>query len=100
MTTTTSRGSTVIGVFDDREDARDAIEALKDDGFTGDAISILAPDKQATHDIADDTGDLDTEQIARAMDKREGAIRALQMRALMSLRRVLERQGENGQVGA
>jgi len=39
---------------------------------------------------------LDNEQIAQAMDKREGAIRALQMRALMSLRRVLESQGENG----
>jgi RNA polymerase sigma-70 factor (ECF subfamily) len=39
---------------------------------------------------------LDNDQIAQAMDKREGAIRALQMRALMSLRRVLESQGENG----
>ena len=39
---------------------------------------------------------LDNEQIAATMDKREGAIRALQMRALMSLRRVLEGQGENG----
>ena len=39
---------------------------------------------------------LDNDQIAQAMDKREGAIRALQMRALMSLRRVLEAQGENG----
>ncbi len=39
---------------------------------------------------------LDNEQIAQYMDKREGAIRALQMRALMSMRRVLERQGENG----
>jgi RNA polymerase sigma-70 factor, ECF subfamily len=39
---------------------------------------------------------LDNEQIAQTMDKREGAIRALQMRALMSLRRVLEGQGENG----
>jgi RNA polymerase sigma-70 factor, ECF subfamily len=39
---------------------------------------------------------LDNEQIAQSMDKREGAIRALQMRALMSLRRVLESQGENG----
>jgi RNA polymerase sigma-70 factor (ECF subfamily) len=37
---------------------------------------------------------LDNEQIAHAMDKREGAIRALQMRALLSLRRVLESQGE------
>jgi RNA polymerase sigma-70 factor (ECF subfamily) len=39
---------------------------------------------------------LDNEQIAHTMDKREGAIRALQMRALMSLRRVLEAQGERG----
>jgi hypothetical protein len=31
------------------------------------------------------------------MDKREGAIRALQMRALLSLRRVLNSQGEFGQ---
>jgi RNA polymerase sigma-70 factor (ECF subfamily) len=40
---------------------------------------------------------LDNEEIAHTMDKREGAIRALQMRALMSLRRVLENQGEFGQ---
>ena len=40
---------------------------------------------------------LDNEQIALCMDKREGAIRALQMRALSSLRRVLESQGEHGQ---
>jgi len=39
---------------------------------------------------------LDNEQIAQTMDKREGAIRALQMRALLSLRRVLENQGERG----
>jgi len=41
---------------------------------------------------------LDNGQIAQSMDKREGAIRALQMRALMSLRRVLEGQGEHGRV--
>ena len=39
---------------------------------------------------------VDNEQIAQSMGKREGAIRALQMRALMSLRRVLESQGERG----
>src|SRR5579859_4599943 len=55
-TTSTNTRSTVVGVFDDREDARDAIEALKDAGFTGDAISILSPDKQATQDIAEETG--------------------------------------------
>jgi RNA polymerase sigma-70 factor, ECF subfamily len=38
----------------------------------------------------------DNEHIAQTMDKREGAIRALQMRALISLRRVLEGQGEHG----
>jgi RNA polymerase sigma-70 factor (ECF subfamily) len=37
---------------------------------------------------------LENDQIASIMDKREGAIRALQMRALLSLRRVLEKQGE------
>ncbi len=52
----TARGSTVVGVFDDREEAREAIEALKDDGFAADAISILSPDKQATQEIAEDTG--------------------------------------------
>src|SRR5579859_4213471 len=55
-TTSTTRGSTVVGVFDDREDARHAIEALKDDGFSGDSISILSPDKQTTQDIAEETG--------------------------------------------
>lgn len=54
--TSTSKGSTVVGVFEDRERAREAIEALKEHGFSGDAISILTPDKQATQDIADDTG--------------------------------------------
>src|ERR1700730_5889699 len=53
---TTTRGSTVVGVFEDRERAREAIEALKEDGFTGDSISILSPDKQATQEIAEDTG--------------------------------------------
>jgi len=55
-TTNTTTGSTVVGVFEDREDARKAIEALKDDGFTADSISILSPDKQATKEIAEDTG--------------------------------------------
>jgi len=56
MTMTNPRGSTVVGVFEDREDARDAIEALKAAGFDADTISILSPDKQATQEIAADTG--------------------------------------------
>jgi uncharacterized protein (TIGR02271 family) len=55
-TTSTTRGSTVVGVFNDSEDARDAIEALKDNGFAADTISILSPDRQATQAIAEDTG--------------------------------------------
>ncbi|MCA1646950.1 MAG: general stress protein, partial [Chloroflexi bacterium] len=48
--------STVVGVFHEREEARAAIEALKADGFAPDTISILSPDKQATRDMAEDTG--------------------------------------------
>jgi hypothetical protein len=40
--------STVVGVFHEREQARAAIEALKDAGFAPDAISVLSPDKPAT----------------------------------------------------
>lgn len=38
---------------------------------------------------------LDNSEIAQVMDKREGAIRALQLRALISLRRVLTRERES-----
>jgi uncharacterized protein (TIGR02271 family) len=55
-TMTTTPRSTVVGVFHDREDAREAIEALKEDDFNPDTISILSPDKQDTEEMADDTG--------------------------------------------
>jgi uncharacterized protein (TIGR02271 family) len=45
-----------VGVFHEREDARQAIEALKDAGFAPDSISILSPDKQATQSMAEETG--------------------------------------------
>jgi uncharacterized protein (TIGR02271 family) len=54
--TQTARRSTVVGVFHEREDARQAIEALKDAGFAPDTISILSPDKQATQSMAEETG--------------------------------------------
>lgn len=60
------------------------------------ALEELTPDQQQVIVMKFLDG-LDNEQIAQSMDKREGAIRALQMRALMSLRRVLEHQGERGQ---
>jgi RNA polymerase sigma-70 factor, ECF subfamily len=59
------------------------------------ALNQLTPDQQQVIVMKFMEG-LDNEQIAQSMDKREGAIRALQMRALMSLRRVLEQQGEHG----
>jgi RNA polymerase sigma-70 factor, ECF subfamily len=59
------------------------------------ALAQLTPEQQQVIVMKFIDG-LDNEQIAQCMDKREGAIRALQMRALMSMRRVLERQGENG----
>jgi len=60
------------------------------------ALGQLTPEQQQVIVMKFLEG-LDNEQIAETMDKREGAIRALLMRALMSLRRVLEHQGEFGQ---
>ena len=60
------------------------------------ALGELTPDQQQVIVMKFLEG-LDNEQIAQNLAKREGAIRALQMRALMSLRRVLEHQGEFGQ---
>jgi len=48
--------STVVGVFNDRDEARDAIAALKDAGFSAEDISILTPDKRETADLAEETG--------------------------------------------
>jgi uncharacterized protein (TIGR02271 family) len=55
MTQTTQR-STVVGVFHERNQAREAIEALKDANFPPESISILSPDKQATETMAEETG--------------------------------------------
>ena len=61
------------------------------------AIDGLTPDQQQVINLKFIEG-FDTGQVARLMDKREGTIRALQLRALRSLRRELERQGERGSV--
>lgn len=55
MTQTTPR-PTVVGVFHERDDAREAIEALKEARFPADSISILSPDKQTTQAMAEETG--------------------------------------------
>jgi RNA polymerase sigma factor (sigma-70 family) len=57
------------------------------------AIAQLTPDQQQVVTLKFVAG-FDTAQIANVLGKREGSIRALQLRALQSLRRELERQGE------
>jgi hypothetical protein len=54
--TQTSQRSTVVGVFRERDQAREAIEALKNAHFAPESISILSPDKQATETMAEETG--------------------------------------------
>jgi len=45
-----------VGLFHDSEDARRAIEALKDAGFRGDEISLLMPDRDQARQMAAETG--------------------------------------------
>lgn len=47
---------TVVAVFDERDDAQDAINALRDAGFRADDISILARDRDTAGQLAEDTG--------------------------------------------
>jgi hypothetical protein len=47
---------TVVAVFEDRDDAQDAISALRDAGFMADDISILARDRDTAGRLAEDTG--------------------------------------------
>jgi RNA polymerase sigma-70 factor, ECF subfamily len=57
------------------------------------AIKQLTPEQQQVIALKFVHG-YDTAEIARLMEKREGTIRALQLRALQSLRRHLQREGE------
>lgn len=57
------------------------------------AIKLLTPEQQQVITLKFLDG-FDTAHIAQVMGKREGTVRALQLRALQSLRRELERQGE------
>jgi uncharacterized protein (TIGR02271 family) len=62
---TTSDRSTVVGVFEDTAEARRAIEALKEAGFTGEHISVLAPDRDDTRAVAEETGTRAGEDAAK-----------------------------------
>jgi len=47
---------TVVAVFNERDDAQDAINALRDAGFMAEDISILARDRDTAGRLAEDTG--------------------------------------------
>ncbi|HEY3058123.1 MAG TPA: YsnF/AvaK domain-containing protein [Chloroflexota bacterium] len=53
---TTTERMTVAGVFHNMEDARDAVEALKDEGFAADDIGLLAHDRERGREVAEETG--------------------------------------------
>ena len=61
------------------------------------AIGRLTPEQRQVITLKFVVG-LDTAEVAAVMDKREGTIRALQLRALRSLRRDLEGQAERGSI--
>src|SRR5919204_2099044 len=48
--------NTVVGVFDDRDDAQRAIEALKEAGFRADDIGITMRDRREAETLVEDTG--------------------------------------------
>lgn len=48
--------NTVVGIFDDRDDAYRAIEALKDSGFRSEDIGITMRDRQESEALVEDTG--------------------------------------------
>jgi hypothetical protein len=46
----------VVAIFDDRDDAEDSINALKDSGFRAEDIGIVARDRSEAGVLAEDTG--------------------------------------------
>ena len=55
MVPTTQR-ETVVGLFQGRDQARNAIDALKEAGFTAGDISLLSPNREETRELATETG--------------------------------------------
>jgi hypothetical protein len=52
----TQRGTIAVAVFDDRDDAQDAINDLKDARFRGDDISVVARQRDDARAAAEETG--------------------------------------------
>jgi RNA polymerase sigma-70 factor (ECF subfamily) len=78
---------------------RHASAAQLDTDVFARALRSLTPKQQQVIHLRF-TANLDTSEIALIMQAREGAIRALQMRALIRLRRILDEQGVFGDDGA
>ena len=73
--------------------ATEAMSQWIDADLLTSAIKRLTPEQQQVIALKFLAG-YDTAQVAAVMDRREGTVRALQLRALQSMRRDLERQGE------
>src|SRR5918998_1214930 len=56
MTNRTMQRETVVGVFNNRNEAEMAIQQLRNAGFRSEDIGILVRDQDVARDIADDTG--------------------------------------------
>lgn len=52
---TTTDHRTVIGVFEDADSATQALNALRDAGFTPEQVSVIARDTRTTRDMAENT---------------------------------------------
>jgi uncharacterized protein (TIGR02271 family) len=48
---------TIVGVFNDREDARNAIRALRDAGFREDQIGVASSNREGLRSVDDDEGE-------------------------------------------
>ena len=46
----------ILGIFTDRDNAEDAIEELKSDGYDAKDISIVTKDESVAQTVAEDTG--------------------------------------------
>ena len=73
--------------------ATQAMAQWIDADLLANAIRRLTPDQQQVITLKFLDG-FDTATVAQLMDKREGTVRALQLRALQSLRRELQQHGE------
>jgi RNA polymerase sigma-70 factor (ECF subfamily) len=78
-----------LQIADGERPPDDEVQAGFDIEVIRDALELLTEDQQQVIILKFVSG-LTTEEIARQLDKREGAVRALQMRGLQTLAKYLE----------